>query len=93
MNNVPLQQRTNSCGNLGVTTQDYFQVFLAVHVLKVDEGPVLVGFLKRSIGGGSVADQRGPDAGEGGYRVAHDAGGKELRRNFLAAKVVRRAAR
>ena len=88
-----MQQRTDPGRDLGITLPDYLQVFLCVYLAKVGAKPLRIRVLKRGIGRGGVADHCGPDAGDGGYRMAGNPRGMEPRWNVLVGKVSRRAAR
>lgn len=92
MHDAAQQQRTNPLGNLGVTIHNHLQVLCCVHALKLDAPPILLGVLERGIGGGSVVDEGGPDASEGGYWVTHDARGEELRLVVSGGETMWRAA-
>jgi len=87
------QQGTDACGNLRVTAHHHLEVLRGVHVFKVDASPVLLGVEEDGIGRCGVADVGGPDAGEGRYRVAHDARREQLRLVVAGGEAVWRAAR
>jgi len=93
VHNAAQQQVTDAGGYLRVAGHEYLEVLRGVHVFKVDASPVLLGVEEDGIDGCGVADVGGPDAGEGRYRVAHDARGEELRLVVAGGEGVWHAAR
>ena len=92
VHNAAEQQRPDPRWDLRVTVHDHLQVPRRVHHFKVHAPPVLLGVEERSVGGCRDADVGGPYAGEGRYRMAHDARGEKLRLVVSRGEAVRRGA-
>ena len=93
MHNTAQQQVTDAGRYLRVTVRDQLEILCGVHLFKVDMSPVLLAVEEDGVGSCGVADVGGPDAGEGRYRMAHDARGEELRLVVAGDEGVWRAAR
>ena len=93
VHNADEQEGTDAGGDLKVAVRDDLEVPRRVHALKVDARPVLLGVGEHRVGRCGVADERGPDAREGRYRMAHDARGELFRLLVARGEAARRVAR
>lgn len=79
VHNVPQQPRTDPGRDLRVTVVDDLHVLLRPHHFEIARFPVVRGLIELDNGSGHGAYLRGPDAGEGGNRLAHNAFCEERR--------------
>ncbi len=93
VHNADEQEGTDAGGDLEVAVRYDLEVPRRVHVLKVDACPVPLGAGEHRVGRCGVADERGPDAREGRYRMAHDARGELLRLLVARGEAARLVAR